>query len=95
MEATLKGPLVDFKPTVTLGNVLAFIAWCVLAIAGWTHMKDQQDYMQVEISDMRQVQARMLDALSAQEQISATQTALIQSLHDRMQLDESYTEKRQ
>lgn len=85
--------LVNFQPTITLGNAVTFIGWVVFVIIAWTHLRDEQDYLQSELDDMRQTESRMVESLSTLEQLTASQTALIQSLRDRIALDETYMEK--
>lgn len=84
-----KGAWIQMSRTITVGNIATAIIWIVGGIWGLAAIQNQGNATAKEIGSLKEETKAISDIISVVQQNSATQTAMIESLRERLQRDEA------
>ncbi len=95
-DTLIRKPWITFRPEVTMGSLFTIVAWIVFGVIAWTRIGDRLDYMEDAERATRNEQAEIVKELGAIQQLSASQTAVVSMIQERMRQDEDsiYGERR-
>lgn len=75
---------VQFRMTVSLGNVIQIVVLCAMALMGWTTIQNrQQEFIQQQAEQAREIHT-LTDRMEMSAELNARQAAIVDGLEKRI-----------